>query len=193
LALETTTNKLTNYKRALRSPFILACKSAYFIPIRLKLNTITAAIGSQSMKKLLLLLLVPLSVQAGDLVHQFQSPAFIPGNGFSQHVLSIYQLEESKKKEIKAEELAAIAKAEADAKNTNLAKFLVNVEARIYAQLSKQLADQMFSEGGGSNGSMDFQGTNISWVKTGTDVTLTIIEANGGRTEIVVPIASFAF
>ena len=145
------------------------------------------------MKKLLLLLLVPLSVQAGDLVHQFQSPAFIPGNGFSQHVLSIYQLEESKKKEIKAEELAAIAKAEADAKNTNLAKFLVNVEARIYAQLSKQLADQMFSEGGGSNGSMDFQGTNISWVKTGTDVTLTIIEANGGRTEIVVPIASFAF
>jgi len=145
------------------------------------------------MRKLLLLLLVPLSTQAADLVHQFQSPAFIPGNGFSQHVLSIYQLEESKKKEIKSEELAAIAKAEAAAKSTNLSKFLVNVEARIYAQLSKQLADQMFSEGGGDSGSMNFQGTSISWVKTGTDVTLTIIEANGGRTEIVVPIASFAF
>jgi hypothetical protein len=51
----------------------------------------------------------------------------------------------------------------------------------------------MFSEGGGDTGSMNFQGTSISWVKTGTDVTLTIIEANGGRTEIVVPIASFAF
>jgi hypothetical protein len=145
------------------------------------------------MRKLLLLLLVPLSTQAADLVHQFQSPAFIPGNGFSQHVLSIYQLEESKKKEIKAEELAAINKAEAAAKNTNLAKFLINVEARIYAQLSKQLADQMFSEGGGDSGSMDFQGTNISWVKSSTDVTLTIIEANGGRTEITVPISSFAF
>ena len=145
------------------------------------------------MKKLLLLLLVPLSTQAADLVHQFQSPAFIPGNGFSQHVLSIHQLEESKKKDIKAEELAAINKAEAAAKSTNLSKFLVNVEARIYAQLSKQLADQMFSEGGGNSGSMDFQGTNISWVKTSTDVTLTIIEATGGRTEITVPIASFAF
>jgi hypothetical protein len=145
------------------------------------------------MKKFLLLLLVPLSTQASDLVHQFQSPAFIPGNGFSQHVLSIYQLEESKKKEIKAEELAAINKAEAAAKNTNLAKFLINVEARIYAQLSKQLADQLFAEGGGTSGSMDFQGTNISWVKSSTDVTLTIIEANGGRTEITVPISSFAF
>ena len=131
-------------------------------------------------------------VQA-ELVHQFQSPAFIPGNGYSQHVLSIYQLEENKKKEIRAEEAAAIAKAEAAAKQTNLSKFLINVEARIYAQLSKQLADQMFAEGGGNSGSMNFQGTSISWVKTGTDVTLTIIEANGSRTEIVVPIASFAF
>jgi hypothetical protein len=146
------------------------------------------------MKKVLLLLsIVTFSANAADLVHQFQSPAFIPGNGFSQHVLSIYQLEEGKKKEIKAEELAAINKAEAAAKQTNLSKFLVNVEARIYAQLSKQLADQMFAEGGGDSGSMNFQGTSISWVKSSTDVTLTIIESTGGRTEITVPIASFAF
>ena len=130
---------------------------------------------------------------ATELIHNFQSPAFIPGNGFSQHVLSIHQLEESKKKEIKSEELAAIAKAEAAAKQTNLSKFLVNVEARIYAQLSKQLADQMFAEGTGTSGTMDFQGTNISWVKSATEVTLTIIETNGSRTEITVPIASFAF
>ena len=130
---------------------------------------------------------------SAELIHNFQSPAFIPGNGFSQHVLSIYQLEEAKKKEIKAEDLAAINKAETAAKQTNLAKFLVNVEARIYAQLSKQLADQLFAEGGGTNGTMNFQGTSISWVKTGTEVTLTIIEATGSRTEITVPIASFAF
>lgn len=130
---------------------------------------------------------------SAELTHNFQSPAFIPGNGFSQHVLTIYQMEENKKKEIRAEELAAIAKAEAAAKSTNLAKFLVNVEARIYAQLSKQLADQMFSEGTGTSGTMNFQGSTISWVKTGTDVTLTILDANGGRTEITVPIASFAF
>ena len=144
-------------------------------------------------KSVALLLFVAVSAHAADLVHTFQSPSFIPGNGYSSHVLSIHQLEESKRKDIKAERAAEIAKAEAAAKSTNLSKFLVNVEARIYAQLSKQLADQMFAEGGGTQGSMDFQGTNISWVKTGTDVTLTIVEANGGRTEITVPIASFAF
>ena len=146
-----------------------------------------------SLALLPLLWVAPLPASSAELIHNFQSPAFIPGNGFSQHVLTIHQLEEAKKKEIKAEEMAALLKAETAAKQTNLAKFLVNVEARIYAQLSKQLADQMFSEGGGTSGSMDFQGTNISWVKTGTDVTLTIIEANGGRTEITVPIASFSF
>jgi hypothetical protein len=149
-----------------------------------------------SMKKLLMTVVLSTASAvafSAELIHNFQSPAFIPGNGFSSHVLSIYQLEENRKKEIKADEAAVLAKAETAAKQTNLAKFLVNVEARIYAQLSKQLADQMFSEGGGTSGSMNFQGTNISWVKTGTDVTLTIIEANGGRTEITVPIASFAF
>jgi hypothetical protein len=70
---------------------------------------------------------------------------------------------------------------------------LVNVESRIYAQLSKQLADAMFTEGSADSGSFDFQGTAISYVKTGTDVTLTIIDVSGGRTEITVPIASFAF
>ena len=137
--------------------------------------------------------LAPMSAASAELIHNFQSPAFIPGNGFSQHVLTIHQLEEAKKKEIKAEELAAIAKAETAAKSTNLAKFLVNVEARIYAQLSKQLADQMFSEGTATNGTMEFQGSTISWVKSSTDVTLTILDATGGRTEITVPIASFAF
>jgi hypothetical protein len=140
-----------------------------------------------------LILLASMPTASAELIHNFQSPAFIPGNGFSQHVLTIHQLEEAKKKEIKAEELAAIAKAETAAKSTNLAKFLVNVEARIYAQLSKQLADQMFSEGTATNGTMEFQGSTISWVKSSTDVTLTILDANGGRTEITVPIASFAF
>jgi hypothetical protein len=51
----------------------------------------------------------------------------------------------------------------------------------------------MFTEGTATSGTMNFQGSTISWVKTGTDVTLTILDANGGRTEITVPIASFAF
>lgn len=131
--------------------------------------------------------------QAGatELIYQFNSPAF-NGIGYSSHVLTVEQLETQRRKAIADAAKAAADQAARDARNTNLAKFLVNVESRIYAQLSKQLADAMFSSGGNS-GAMDFQGTNISWVKTATDVTLTITEVTGNRTEITVPLASFAF
>jgi curli production assembly/transport component CsgF len=132
------------------------------------------------------------STANAQLVHQFNSPAF-SGQGYSSHVLTIEQLEASRRKAIADAQRAAQEKTERDAKNTNLAKFLVNVESRIYAQLSKQLADAMFAEGSASTGTFDFQGTTISYVKTGTDVTLTIVETNGNRTEITVPLSSFAF
>ena len=127
-----------------------------------------------------------------QLVHQFNSPSF-SGSGYSSHVLTIEQLEASRRKAIVDAQKTAQEKAERDAKNTNLAKFLVNVESRIYAQLSKQLADAMFAEGSADTGTFDFQGTSISYVKTGTDVTLTIVEATGNRTEITVPLSSFSF
>jgi curli production assembly/transport component CsgF len=135
---------------------------------------------------------VGVSTASAQLVHQFNSPAF-GGQGYSSHVLTIEQLESTRKKTIADAQKSAQEKAERDAKNTNLAKFLVNVESRIYAQLSKQLADAMFAEGSADTGSFDFQGTTISYIKTGTDVTLTIVEATGNRTEITVPLSSFSF
>ena len=146
------------------------------------------------MKKIIISVLasVATSTVSAQLVHQFNSPSF-SGQGYSTHVLTIEQLEATRRKAIADAQRAAQEKAERDAKNTNLAKFLVNVESRIYAQLSKQLADAMFAEGSANSGSFDFQGTNISYVKTGTDVTLTIIESNGNRTEITVPLSSFSF
>jgi hypothetical protein len=143
--------------------------------------------------KIIIIALLVIATQAGavELVHQFNSPAF-SGVGYSSHVLTIEQLEATRRQKLREEEASRLAKAELAAKQTNLAKFLVNVESRIYAQLSKQLADSLFS-GGGTTGSLDFQGTNISWVKSSSDVTLTILESNGNRTEITVPLASFAF
>jgi hypothetical protein len=132
------------------------------------------------------------STAHAQLVHQFNSPAF-SGQGYSSHVLTVEQLEATRKKNIADAQKSASDKAERDARNTNLAKFLVNVESRIYAQLSKQLADAMFADNNATSGAMDFQGTAISWVKTGTDVTLTIVEAGGNRTDITVPLASFSF
>ena len=135
---------------------------------------------------------VAASTAQAQLVHQFNSPAF-SGQGYSTHVLTVEQLESTRKKNLADAQKSERDKAERDAKNTNLAKFLVNVESRIYAQLSKQLADAMFADNNATSGAMDFQGTNISWVKNGTDVTLTIIEAGGNRTDITVPLASFSF
>jgi len=146
------------------------------------------------MKKIIISILasVATATVSAQLVHQFNSPSF-SGQGYSSHVLTIEQLEATRRKAIADAQKTAQEKAERDAKNTNLAKFLVNVESRIYAQLSKQLADAMFAEGSADTGSFDFQGTNISYVKTGTDVTLTITEASGNRTEITVPLSSFSF
>lgn len=130
--------------------------------------------------------------QSAELLHQFNSPAF-SGAGYSSHVLTIEQLESQRRQKLKDEATAAQAKIDLAAKNTNLSKFLVNVESRIYAQLSKQLADSLFSESSGNSGNMEFQGTSINWLKTATDVTLTITETNGNRTEITVPIGTFGF
>lgn len=139
-----------------------------------------------------LLFLFCLPVYASPLTYEFNDPSF-SGAGWSQHVLSLEQMEQTRKQKIKDDATAAASKAATDAKNTNLSKFLVNVESRIYAQLSKQMADAMFGESGGNSGTMDFQGTNINWVKSASDVTLTITEPNGNVTDITVPIASFGF
>ena len=132
------------------------------------------------------------TASAGELLQQFNSPAF-SGIGYSSHVLTIEQIEQQRKQKLKDDAKAAADAAARAASSTNLAKFLVNVESRIYAQLSKQLADSMFTDNGATSGTMDFQGTNISWVKSSTDVTLTITETNGNRTDITVPIGTFGF
>ena len=146
------------------------------------------------MKKIITIcsLITAYGVNASELTFQFVSPSF-SGVGYSSHVLTIKQLEDSRRQKLRDEAKAATDKIERDAKNTTLSKFIVNLESRIYAQLSKQLADSMFSETAGDSGTLDFQGSTISWFKTGTNVTLTVLDANGSRTEITVPVGSFAF
>jgi G:T/U-mismatch repair DNA glycosylase len=129
---------------------------------------------------------------ASELVHQFNSPSF-SGLGYSSHVLTIEQLESSRKQKLRDEAKSAADAAERASKNTNLAKFLNNVESRIYAQLSKQLADQMFAEGGATQVTMNFQGTQMSWVNLGSEVQLTITNPDGTQTIVTVPIGTFGF
>ena len=86
------------------------------------------------------------SAIAVELVHSFNSPAF-NGQGFSSHALTIKQLEDQAKEKNKSAEDALKAKAESAAANTPQARFIANLESRIYSQLAKQLTDSMFGEG----------------------------------------------
>jgi hypothetical protein len=100
------------------------------------------------MKKIITILafLVANSVTAAEMVHTFNSPAF-NGQGYSSHVLTLEQLETQAEDKITAAAEAIQRKAESDALNTPQARFVANLESRIYSQLAKQLTDSMFGEG----------------------------------------------
>ena len=80
----------------------------------------------------------------GDIVHKFKNPSF-NGIGTGAHYLTIENQEFSRKKAIEEALEAARKAAEREANNTTLAKFIRNLESRIYAQMAKQLVESMFS------------------------------------------------
>ena len=100
------------------------------------------------MKKIILILAILTASPsfAGEMVHQFSSPAF-SGQGYGVHALTIKQLEDQAKDKRTAAAEAIQAKAETAALNTPQARFIANLESRIYSQLAKQLTDSMFGEG----------------------------------------------
>lgn len=123
---------------------------------------------------------------------KFLSPSF-NGIGYSSHTLTIENLEQTRRDKLKAELQAALDKAKAEANNTNLSKFLNNLESRIYAQISQNLATAMFKDGGSNQGTLVFEGNTISWIKDGTSIQLTTIDTNGTRTVVTIPLGSFQF
>jgi hypothetical protein len=141
----------------------------------------------------LICVLISTAATGSEMVFGYKNPSF-SGEGFSSHALTIENLEFNRRQAIKQEEKAAMDAIATAAKNTNLSKFLNNLESRIYAQLSLQMSNAMFSDGSQS-GTMDFEGTTISWIKDVTTnmIKLTLIDPTGNRTDISVPIGSFKF
>jgi len=128
---------------------------------------------------------------ASPLIHEFSNPSFSGNAG--QHWLSIEDKLFKKKQELKDKATAQAEKEAALTEKTNLAKFFKNVEARIYAQLSKQLVDNMFGETSSNSGTVEVEGNTITYVKDDSNVTLTVVDETGKTTEIVMPINSFTF
>ena len=129
---------------------------------------------------------------ADPLVQQFKSPSF-NGYGWSSHVQSIDAPERSREQAIKDAEASKIALARAEASNTPLAKFMALFTSQVYAQLATQLSNNLFAEGSAQQGMFNLDGNTISYVKTGTSVTLTVVDKFGNTTVVTVPLATFAF
>ena len=135
---------------------------------------------------------------ASELVQEFSNPSF-SGNGYSTHVLSLEQLRYSREKNVEDDAKSAAAAAKRDENNTTINKFIKNVESRIYANLSKQLVDNMFgTERSGTcptSGTADVEGSTIYWVKDASTeiITLTITSPDGSTTVMSVPVGDFKF
>jgi len=159
-----------------------------------------------SMKKLMLVVTILIStleynLLASEQVHEFKNPSF-SGNGYSSHVLSINQLEVQREQKVFDDIKSANAAAERAEKNKTINKFITNVESRIYANLSKQLVDNMFGTTCDSStttcptsGTATVEGAQIYWVKdTSTEIiTLTITDVDGTTTTMSVPLGDFKF
>jgi Type VIII secretion system (T8SS), CsgF protein len=146
------------------------------------------------MRKLLVALLcvAAMPLYATELQFNFKSPAF-SGVGFSSHVLTIENLEQTRRQKIMDDKVAAASKAASDAKNTNLAKFINNLESRVYATLSQKIAEQLFSDNGATSGTFSIATNNVQWSSDGSQITLRITDAAGSVTEVVVPYGSLAW
>ena len=134
------------------------------------------------------------SLQSSELTYEFKSPAF-NGQGYSNHVLSIDQLERQRKQKIKEDAEAKERQAKRDEENKTINRFIANVESRIYANLSKQLVDNMFGDTGQNSGTAEIEGATIVWNKD-TDlgtIAITITADDGTITTLTVPIGDFGF
>ena len=168
-----------------------------------------------------IIILCPSTVNGAELVHKWKSPSF-SGIGTSAHFLTIENQEFTRKAEIKAKRESEAAKKVSAAKNTNYAKFIDNLESRIFAEFSKQLTDNLFGEscgttyttvdgvttqdtpnpevgntdGVGSNctGTYSFNDTTVTYTKDVTNdvVTLDIAGPDGSQV-ITLPLNDFQF
>ena len=132
------------------------------------------------------------NVSADEMLFKFNNPSF-SGNSTSSHYLTIENQQFNRKKAIKEEVEAYKEELARDANNTTLARFIRNLESRIYAELSRQLVDNMFGETKSESGSFTLEGNRVDYSTDGNFVSLKITDTDGGVTTITVPIGSFTF
>jgi hypothetical protein len=88
-------------------------------------------------------------------------------------------------------DIAAALRAE---QNSPGNQFTQAFQSLVYAQLAKNLSDQLFGENPQNNGSMTFSNVTIAWARSGSEVSMTIEDrATNSTTTITVPVGAFTF
>jgi len=144
--------------------------------------------------------IVAQALNADELVHKFGSPSF-SGINQSAHYLTIDEQERTRKEKIAQDVQDKLEEAQREADNTVMAKFLRNLQSRIYSTLAKDISESLFNYGSTPTvdnpvaGEINLEGNILRWVNNGVTITLTIEEWFDGvlisTTEIVIPIGSF--
>ena len=150
--------------------------------------------------RILAILLLATTANATELVHKFGSPSF-SGINQSAHYLTIDEQERTRKEALAQKAQEALEEAQRAADNTTLAKFLRNLESRIYSTLAKDISESLFdynNPGTPENpvsGEIWLEGNKLLWVNDGTTITLTVEEWFDGvlisSTVITIPVGSF--
>lgn len=135
---------------------------------------------------------------ADEIKHKFKNPSF-SGQGQGAHYLTIENQEFSRKEQIEDALESARKSAEREADNTTLAKFIRNLESRIYAQMAKQLVESMFQNDNPVRfGSFVLEGSTITYEVITKDngeeyIKLTIISEDGTETILEIPVGAGNF
>ena len=136
--------------------------------------------------------IIAVNLKADTITFKFKNPSF-SGINTSSHYLTIENQEFNRKEALKAEIKALQDEIERDKENTTLARFIRNLESRIYAQLSRQLVENLFGETPSTEGTLTLEGNTIEYSVVDGIITLTITDSDGNVTTISLPIGNFSF
>ena len=136
--------------------------------------------------------IIAVNLKADTITFKFKNPSF-SGINTSSHYLTIENKEFNGKERLKAEIKALQDEIERDKENTTLARFIRNLESRIYAQLSRQLVENLFGETPSTEGTLTLEGNTIEYSVVDGIITLTITDSDGNVTTISLPIGNFTF
>ncbi len=136
--------------------------------------------------------ILAINIKADEMVFKFKNPSF-SGVGTSAHYLTIENQEFNRKEALRAEIKALQEQIERDKENTTLARFIRNLESRIYAQLSRQLVENLFGETPSTEGTLTLEGNTITYKVVDGIITLTITDQDGNITTISLPVGNFTF